>query len=671
MDCVVWRAFRAFFFNALLVFSVTFQVKDAIAAQTAGSFVPTSGRMTAQRESQAAVLLQNGLVLIAGGQVLVPCCASNAGSSTALSSAELFNPATGMFSPTGNMTTARALPTAVTLPNGEVLVTDGKSADLYNPSSAGFSATASPSFSNAPPVEVVLLNTGNVLVTDGKSAELYEPASGTFTATGSPLTSRNPGGGFTLSLLGNGKVLLAGGCCASGGGDLAEAELYDSSTGAFTATGSMTQARESAVAAVIGGSSAQAGEVMITGGNAPTPPPGGPFLTVPGTDLYNPSTGQFTFISAGPDDFIAQPQGFSAFGFGATATTMPNGQVLVAGGVQTNDEGGNYTFSAIYDPASSTFLQGGVMVPTRFRAQHTATLLKSGKVLIAGGDNGFFANRPGCCSTLGNADLFDSSLVGTASDAHFVLPVEGPESGSLTVLGATNSDVQWVNFYVDGNYFSSSPPHQFTFDTTSLSDGPHTLMAIGLTNSPSRTDLGSDSLVMNVANHHVTIPSPLTGIPSTGCQPLSVQHDTSVSWVDNYLDGVYQNSSANSCIDTTKVPNGVHTISTTGFASNGSVAGKDSVIVHVANAASQDHAFIVSPASGSGVSATIPVLATTESGVSWINIYIDGNYLASSPPFVFNIDTSKLSNGKHTISLRGFNSSGQVATDQIVVNVLN
>jgi hypothetical protein len=94
--------------------------------------------------------------------------------------------------------------------------------------------------------------------------------------------------------------------------------------------------------------------------------------------------------------------------------------------------------------------------------------------------------------------------------------------------------------------------------------------------------------------------------------------------------------------------------------------------VHVANAANGAHGSIVSPASGSGVSATIPVVTTAESGVVWINVYVDGSYLASSPPFAFNLDTSKLSNGQHTISRRGYNgSSQQVASDAIVVNVVN
>jgi hypothetical protein len=58
-----------------------------------------------------------------------------------LASAELYNPATGTFSVTGSMTTAREGQTATLLPNGEVLIAGGfdnagkylSSAELYNP----------------------------------------------------------------------------------------------------------------------------------------------------------------------------------------------------------------------------------------------------------------------------------------------------------------------------------------------------------------------------------------------------------------------------------------------------------------------------------------------------------------------------------------------------------
>ena len=118
-------------------------------------------------------MLPNGKVLLAGG--------SNGG---ALASAELYDPASGTWTATGSLGTARH--TATLLPTGKVLVAGGSN-------SSGFLA----------------------------SAELYDPASGTWSVTGSLGAARQ---GHTATLLPNGNVLVAGGVNDTGA--LASAELY-------------------------------------------------------------------------------------------------------------------------------------------------------------------------------------------------------------------------------------------------------------------------------------------------------------------------------------------------------------------------------------------------------------------------------------------------------------
>jgi hypothetical protein len=126
--------------------------------------------------------------------------------SSALASAELYDPISGTFSPTGSMSTGRVDQTATLLGNGEVLVVGGS---------------------------------GNLQL-GLASAELYDPSAGTFSPTGSMVEGR---GNQTATLLGNGKVLVAGGYTGFPGAGLSSAELYDPSTGAFTSTGSMGSAR--------------------------------------------------------------------------------------------------------------------------------------------------------------------------------------------------------------------------------------------------------------------------------------------------------------------------------------------------------------------------------------------------------------------------------------------
>jgi Galactose oxidase, central domain len=201
--------------------------------QTFGTFAST-GSMHTPRAFHTATLLNNGQVLVAGGLCSHSTQCSTA---TALASAELYNPATGQWTVTGSMSTARYEHTATLLGNGEVLVTGGSS----GPAGGG----------------------GTVSLA---SAELYNPSTGTWSTTGSmPLAVESPG----AALLQNGEVLVAGGStysvCGTGCDSLeptAAAELYNPSAGTFTATASMNYARGDAQLTLL-----QNGEALIAGGD--------------------------------------------------------------------------------------------------------------------------------------------------------------------------------------------------------------------------------------------------------------------------------------------------------------------------------------------------------------------------------------------------------------------
>jgi hypothetical protein len=150
--------------------------------------------MIEARAHHTATLLRDGRVLVAGGSsvgFIIP----EGVEPHLLASAELYDPGSGSWTPTGSMIEVRNGHTATLLPDGRVLVAGG-----YSVGGVG----------------------GPVA-----SAELYDPSTGSWTPTGSMMRAR---AGHTATLLPDGRVLVAGG---SGGdsGTVASAELYDPGSG--------------------------------------------------------------------------------------------------------------------------------------------------------------------------------------------------------------------------------------------------------------------------------------------------------------------------------------------------------------------------------------------------------------------------------------------------------
>ena len=240
-----------------------------------------------------------------------------------------------------------------------------------------------------------LLQNGQVLIVGGYHrglivavAELYNPATGTFTTTGSLNTARY---GQSATLLNTGKVLIAGG--ASG---VASTELYDPSTGTFSVSASQSCACGAEPTLLANGM------VLFSGGfNGST--------AIATAELYNPSTR--TFSSTGSLN-VARA--------GPSSTLLPNGKVLVAGGVYyTGTPPYNlvphFLASAeLYDPSTGTFTLTGSLHTAR--SSNTATVLGNGNVLIAAGQN----NGPNA-GYLASAELYN------------------PSTGKFTVTGSLNT----------------------------------------------------------------------------------------------------------------------------------------------------------------------------------------------------------------------------------------
>jgi N-acetylneuraminic acid mutarotase len=238
---------------------------------SAGTFAST-GSMVQARAEFGATLLANGQVLVAGG-----CTAYDAnGCTSTTAKAEIYNPATGTWKATGALRAARHAMTATLLPSGKVLVAGGataasdalNSSEIYDPATKVWTLGAKMVTARSDYASI-LIGTGKVLFTGGENingvsiskAELYNPSSGTFTATGNMTATRLE---HTAVLLANGNVLVSGGNkqTLNGATPLASTELYNPSTGTWTASGSMSNARAGHTSTVL-----HSGKVINAGGS--------------------------------------------------------------------------------------------------------------------------------------------------------------------------------------------------------------------------------------------------------------------------------------------------------------------------------------------------------------------------------------------------------------------
>jgi len=169
----------------------------------------------------------------------------------------------------------------------------------------------------------------------------------------------------------------------------------------------------------------------------------------------------------------------------------------------------------------------------------------------------------------------------------------------------------------------------------------------------------------------VAITNPTGGATVSGSVAIGVTASTSVVWVNVYLDGAYIASTPPDLFtwDSTKVSNGSHTIMAKAFAFNGYMLGYSSITVNVSNVAPVT---ITAPANGSTVQGVVGISTSVSALATWINVYVDGAYLASSPPYNFSWNSASSANGTHSITAKAYASSGALLGQSAVsVNLQN
>ncbi|HTR60797.1 MAG TPA: kelch repeat-containing protein, partial [Candidatus Binataceae bacterium] len=337
----------------VLIFAIALilATSSMVRAQAPGTFAPT-GFMKLARVGATATMLRNGKILVAGGYYYgignstAPVTCENGNTSQPqfiTNTAEIYDPTTGTFSATGNMSIPRTYHTATLLPNGKVLVAGG-----YDGCEDARGKT-----------------------------EIYDPVSGTFTPGPNMVWARAE---FTATRLASGKVLMAFGHTTGQEGfffSTDTAEVYDPVANTFTEVSGCNDC--------VGGYYDQAATLLLSGRVLVSPP----------GMYYDPT------LPTEPSPWVNTTNNPNPETVNPSSTLLSGGDVLLAGG--TGSHGlSDATDTSIYNPATNSFAAGPEMLNPH--ALFTGTALANGEILMAGGA---VYSPTGKLISQANAELYD------------------------------------------------------------------------------------------------------------------------------------------------------------------------------------------------------------------------------------------------------------------------
>ena len=385
---------------------------------------------------------------------------------------QLYDPATDAWSPTGACNKCGAADfadggaTITLLASGKVLVAGGldptgpdlssgqatsvADAFVYDPAAGTWAPTGSLSVARKGATATLLGNAKVVVAggsgtnsptwgnTDAKaSAELYDPATGAFAATGSMGTARANAQAVALA---GGNVLVTGGFGNATGMATASAEQYNPGTGSWSPAGTMVYADVYHTLTALpasGACGANCGKVLVAGGECGYPGTGGS-CTDPGlsAELYSPATNSWATTGAR-----------SVRRVGGAAVVLPSGKVLLTGGNTTPD------LAERFDPATATWASAG---PNIVAGSCCAVVLAPGPTSVC-------ATR--CGQALGVNGAGPSSVYVPRPTVTALTPSSGGAGTTVTLTGTGLTAVSAVSF---GGVAGTSVTHSATSPDTSL-----------------------------------------------------------------------------------------------------------------------------------------------------------------------------------------------------------
>ena len=245
---------------------------------------------------------------------------------------------------------------------------------------------------------------------------------------------------------------------------------------------------------------------------------------------------------------------------------------------------------------------------------------------------------------------------------------------SLTATASDNAAVQSVQFRVDGTDVGAadtSSPYSLSLNTTTLSNGTHTLTAVARDNAGNTRTSSNVSITVDNALPTVAITAPANGASISGTTTVtaSASDNVAVQSVEFRVDGaaVATDASAPYTLtgETSWLTDGTHTLSAVARDTAGNTRTSANVTITVDNNAPT--VSISAPAAGAVVSGTTTVTATASDtvGVQNVQFRVDGANVGSadtSSPYSLSLNTTTLTDGDHTLSAVARDAAGNTRT---------
>ena len=289
-------------------------------------------------------------------------------------------------------------------------------------------------------------------------------------------------------------------------------------------------------------------------------------------------------------------------------------------------------------------------------------------------------------------DALLAAQSGAAKAATITEPYNGANvTGDMTASAEVPSSISnpRVEFFFEGQLAGTATvtPYSVVVDTRTVKNGTRSLMAKVFDASGY---VGSSSLVSVIVNNPdtqpptATITSPSSGTTVSGTVMISASasDNESVTTVEFLVDSDPRAASVSGApfqatIDTKALPDGVHAIVAKAYDAAGHTGYSAPISVTVANVDTAPPATIItSPSGGVTASGTISVAAAASDnvGVTRVEFLVDDvvSTVSTASPYTKTLDTTRLSNGPHSIAARAYDVAGNSGTSaRVSISVNN